>query len=552
MSQISISPWTDMYDADTNSVVKTTTNSILNGKLYAKVIGVLEGQAFQHMITCPHLWGNGILLLQELHQMYKPRCVPEVIAAKTAEFWGHTKKFSYETVDDYYNRFQELLADLEDAEEPILKKSAIRHFLFTLGSEFEPLQNNYRLGTIAEEWKTQDWPTLLVLCRDFYNSVNPKSPSKRGRESDSDNRMSEADSNAHHKKIKTWFLNPSRYKSELDAEQKKHHGKCIYHLSRSHTTENCHVKKECDATVAGRGSSNNPSSNSASTTGQLQHITEESFEDAIDDQVVDSSEDVPNNTNEDNLHYFSRVTNHYLHLAKSAPMVTPRHNVKFPIIADSGANFHMFRDIEFFETLAPVAGNVILGDGKTSVPIQGVGSIRLCLDGHILSVPDVRYVPSLAENIYSLFCHIQCPDHGVHSSFSEGLFLVFPNFRSKAILGENDIYVDAVPCVTTAVYSDSTNNGDSTVSLCRNMSQFQDEIQLESNKVDNLLASLCRYYKDIKTKRQLNLEVPAGFRQNNNFQRLLRDAQLYHLSQDISDCSSDDHIEEEILSDADK
>jgi hypothetical protein len=225
--------------------------------------------------------------------------------------------------------------------------------------------------------------------------------------------------------------------------------------------------------------------------------------------------------------------------------------VKFPIIADSGANFHMFRDIEFFETLAPVAGNVILGDGKTSVPIQGVGSIRLCLDGHILSVPDVRYVPSLAENIYSLFCHIQCPDHGVHSSFSEGLFLVFPNFRSKAILGD-DIYVDAVPCVTTAVYSDSTNNGDSTVSLCRNMSQFQDEIQLESNKVDNLLASLCRYYKDIKTKRQLNLEVPAGFRQNNNFQRLLRDAQLYHLSQDISDCSSDDHIEEEILSDADK
>jgi hypothetical protein len=106
-----------------------------------------------------------------------------------------------------------------------------------------------------------------TLCRDFYNSVNPKGPSKRGRESDSDNRMSEAYRNAHHKKIKTWFLNPSRYKSELEAEQKKHHGKCIYHLSRSHTMENCHVKKECDATVAGRGSSNNSSSNSASTTG---------------------------------------------------------------------------------------------------------------------------------------------------------------------------------------------------------------------------------------------------------------------------------------------
>jgi len=97
-----------------------------------------------------------------------------VIAAKTAEFWGSTKRFSYETVDDYYNGFQELPADLDDAEEPILKRSAIHHFPFTLGSEIEPLQHNYRLGTIAEEWKIQDWPTLLVLCRDFYNLVNPK------------------------------------------------------------------------------------------------------------------------------------------------------------------------------------------------------------------------------------------------------------------------------------------------------------------------------------------------------------------------------------------
>lgn len=153
MSQISISPWKDMYDADRNNVVQTTTNSVLNGKLYAKVIAALEGQPFQHMVARPHLRGNGILLLQELHQMYKPRCVPEVIAAKTAEFWGHTKRLPSETVDDYYNHYQELLADFDDADEPIPTKGAIRHVLFTLGSEFEPLQNNYRLGTISEEWK---------------------------------------------------------------------------------------------------------------------------------------------------------------------------------------------------------------------------------------------------------------------------------------------------------------------------------------------------------------------------------------------------------------
>jgi hypothetical protein len=37
--------------------------------------------------------------------------------------------------------------------------------------------------------------------------------------------------------------------------------------------------------------------------------------DAIGDQVEDSSENVPNDTNEASLHYFSRVTNHYLCLA---------------------------------------------------------------------------------------------------------------------------------------------------------------------------------------------------------------------------------------------
>jgi len=86
--------------------------------------------------------------------MYRPKNVPEVIAAKTAEFWGNTKRFPHETVDDYYNRFHELLDDLKDADEIISTRSAIRHFLFTLGTEFEPLQHNYRLGSISEEWKT--------------------------------------------------------------------------------------------------------------------------------------------------------------------------------------------------------------------------------------------------------------------------------------------------------------------------------------------------------------------------------------------------------------
>jgi hypothetical protein len=75
----------------------------------------------------------------------------------------------------------------------------------------------------------------------------------------------------------------------------------------------------------------------------------------------------------------------------------------YPIIADSGANFHMFRDREFFLSLSPATGQVILGHGKTTLPIQGVGTIKLRIGAHILLVDNVRFVPGLSESIYSLF-----------------------------------------------------------------------------------------------------------------------------------------------------
>jgi len=164
-------------------------------------------------------------------------------------------------------------------------------------------------------------------------------------------------------------------------------------------------------------------------------------------------------------------------------------------------------------------------------------------------IPDVRFVPSLAENIYSLFCHIQCKDHGLHSSFSEGLYIVFPDFQTKAILGENDIYVDAIPGTSVQGLSALPPKQLSTMSICRNMSHFENEVQKESVKVDHLLASLRCYYQDIKTKRQLNMEIPAGFRQDNDYQLLVRDAHLYHLSQATPDLAVDTSLQDAVLMD---
>ena len=80
--------------------------------------------------------------------------------------------------------------------------------------------------------------------------------------------------------------------------------------------------------------------------------------------------------------------------------------MKFPIIIDNGATFHMIKDQEFFTTLFQVSGKVILGDGKTSLSIQGVGTVKCIKGSHELILENVCYVPSLLESIYSLFLHI--------------------------------------------------------------------------------------------------------------------------------------------------
>lgn len=214
LAQMCLPPWKELYDSTTNGVMLTTGNTALNEKLYAKLLTCLEAQVLQNMVSCKHLRADGLLLLQELVQTYRPKNVPEVITAKTGEFWSNTKCHPSKTVDAYYNRFHELLDDLIEGEEPISDRSAICHLIFTLGPEFETIQNNYRTGNLPEEWKTHDWAKLLILCRDYSNYIHPQGLSKKNVSPDS-SFSSHTECMAHHKKIKMWFLNPVKYCVEI-------------------------------------------------------------------------------------------------------------------------------------------------------------------------------------------------------------------------------------------------------------------------------------------------------------------------------------------------
>jgi hypothetical protein len=112
--------------------------------------------------------------------------------------------------------------------------------------------------------------------------------------------------------------------------------------------------------------------------------------------------------------------------------------------------------------------------------------------------------------------------------------LKFPSFKTKALLGMTDIYIDALPIqdmdsrcpgVDSVV---SNMLGSTTDSYCYHLSEFQIALIEETTLLDNLLLSLRDYYQSVKTKRQLDYEVPAGFRQHSVHQRDLT-GNLYFL-----------------------
>jgi hypothetical protein len=311
--------------------------------------------------------------------------------------------------------------------------------------------------------QTEDWPTIFVVCRNFHHSVKPQGtlsqPSKNNFASHNVDRIT------HQKKVKEWFLNPTKYCKELAAEQRFYPNKCIYHLSDTHCTADCHIKKKCEKMGLDQKQRNSQPNSPGTQTGQLRHITKEHFEDATSDFIPEVDESNGNDTNKESLLYFTRISNHYLRMVKTTHslLTENRHNMLYPGIADSGANYHMFKDREFFET---ATGNVLLGDGKTSLPIHGVGTVKCQIGHQIVTIPNVRYIPELSESIYSLFIHIKTPNHGLESSFDKGLILHFPDFSIPALIGHDNIYLDMQPVSNVPPNSSSTLDSPITASYC--------------------------------------------------------------------------------------
>ena len=97
--------------------------------------------------------------------------------------------------------------------------------------------------------------------------------------------------------------------------------------------------------------------------------------------------------------------------------------------ADSGATDYMFPDKEAFLSYHPCPpGRYCDLAGDQSVPILGVGTAVVRLNGKVILVRNALHIPALRNPLYSLRRHRQMPGCGVFSWSGEGSFLVFPHF----------------------------------------------------------------------------------------------------------------------------
>ena len=112
------------------------------------------------------------------------------------------------------------------------------------------------------------------------------------------------------------------------------------------------------------------------------------------------------------------------------------------LVIDSGATCHMRICCEDFEDDYRRSDKafVLMGDGS-KVPVLGVGTSRLKLDGHVIRLENCLHIPSLDADLFSASCHGRTENPGCSTLIGDGrMLLTFPSFCiEREIPHDNDL-----------------------------------------------------------------------------------------------------------------
>jgi len=134
-------------------------------------------------------------------------------------------------------------------------------------------------------------------------------------------------------------------------------------------------------------------------------------------------------------------------------------------IIDSAAYPHMMNNRNMFTNILPWHGDithVTLADGQAHAPIEGVGTISVTIENHIVTLHDVLYVPSLSDPLFSVQKHVSQPGNYVHIENAKAT-IAFPTFITTIPIN-TEIYLQvtknkfALPPIAKATKCEYQNN----------------------------------------------------------------------------------------------
>ena len=167
-----------------------------------------------------------------------------------------------------------------------------------------------------------------------------------------------------------------------------------------------------------------------------------------EDQTVTEQNDptTNNNINENVEDYPSLpiLSNVVARVAKPIPYSTTTSS-SLKMILDSGTTNHMSGNKSLFVQYYPAQDTqfVLLGDGSTTIPISGKGTIDYIVDSHRIILHNVYYVPQLEDTLYSIKQHITFLDCNFHAE-DNIMTLKYPTFTLQASI-EDEVQVTLLP-----------------------------------------------------------------------------------------------------------
>jgi hypothetical protein len=101
------------------------------------------------------------------------------------------------------------------------------------------------------------------------------------------------------------------------------------------------------------------------------------------------------------------------------------------------------------------------------------------------------------------------------------MYLTFPTFKTKAIIGSDDIYLDMIPHSFSTMLPPHESAGVTSTDseFCRHVTEPGILISPDGKIDKNILQDLHHYYDTVKMKRSLGQIVPAGFRSHSGHQQ---------------------------------